>query len=187
MMGKPIQKSAAVLPDGMTVKAPTRDLAGHKFGRLTAVRVVGKHTNKSLIWECVCDCGAVINRTSASLRKADGISSCGCLNSEQKVAYFQNFTPWNLGKTYANKPAGAVYKNKKAWADAVRRENGEACQRCGWDKARCDVHHIVPKSMGGLNIVSNGVVICPNCHRVEHTSHVVSAANDNQKSKEKVA
>lgn len=39
---------------------------------------------------------------------------------------------------------------------------------CEWDRATCDVHHIVPKSEGGQNILDNGVVLCPNCHRLVH-------------------
>ena len=37
-----------------------------------------------------------------------------------------------------------------------------------WAEARCDVHHITPRAEGGKNFVSNGVVLCPNCHRVAH-------------------
>ena len=49
--------------------------------------------------------------------------------------------------------------------DAAR---GATRERCGWDKARCDVHHRVARCDGGLNTISNGEVICPNCHRVAH-------------------
>ena len=51
---KPYQQSAAALPDGMRVKAPTRDIAGQRFGRLVARQVVGKSKANSLIWLCNC-------------------------------------------------------------------------------------------------------------------------------------
>lgn len=35
-------------------------------------------------------------------------------------------------------------------------------------EARCDVHHRVPKAHGGLHTLANAVVLCPNCHRIEH-------------------
>ena len=50
----------------------------------------------------------------------------------------------------------------------VLRIKGNKCERCGWAEARCDVHHITPRAEGGKNFVSNGVVLCPNCHRVAH-------------------
>ena len=49
-----------------------------------------------------------------------------------------------------------------------RELKGNKCQLCGWDKAFCDVHHIVPKSEGGLNKESNLIILCPNCHRLCH-------------------
>ena len=52
--------------------------------------------------------------------------------------------------------------------EAVLRIKGNKCERCGWAEARCDVHHITPRAEGGKNFVSNGVVLCPNCHRVAH-------------------
>lgn len=38
------------------------------------------------------------------------------------------------------------------------------CERCGWDKAPCDRHRVVP-SKGYVK--SNVIVLCPNCHREE--------------------
>ena len=165
---KPYQQSAAALPDGMRVKAPTRDIAGQRFGRLVARQVVGKSKANSLIWLCNCDCGATVERTSASLKKSKGVSSCGCYLKEVSKERLASSTPWNKGKTYATKKDSQEYANKKAWAEAVLRIKGNKCERCGWAEARCDVHHITPRAEGGKNFVSNGVVLCPNCHRVAH-------------------
>ena len=100
---KPYQQSAAALPDGMRVKAPTRDIAGQRFGRLVAHEVVGKSKANSLIWLCNCDCGATVERTSASLKKSKGVSSCGCYLKEVSKERLASSTPWNKGKTYATK------------------------------------------------------------------------------------
>lgn len=167
---KPYQESSAKLPEGMRVKAPTRDISGHRFGRLVAICVVGKSKANSLIWRCKCDCGNLIERTSAGLRKSKGISSCGCYLREVSKQRLATVIPWNKGKTYATKGDDKEYANKKAWSTAVIRVNGNACERCGWKEARCDVHHKVPKANGGRNVVSNGIVLCPNCHRVAHDS-----------------
>jgi 5-methylcytosine-specific restriction endonuclease McrA len=48
-----------------------------------------------------------------------------------------------------------------------------SCFVCGWDKAVCDVHHIVPKTKGGTHDHSNLTVLCPNCHRLAHDKKLV--------------
>ena len=166
---KPFQKSAAALPADMRVKARTRDIAGLRFGRLVALEVIGKNESNSLLWRCSCDCGAFVNRSSAGLNKAKGVSSCGCYLREVSKERLRQITPWNKGKTYATK--SGEYAQKGAWALAVIRVKGNGCSRCGWSEARCDVHHIVPRSKGGRNTVENGIVLCPNCHRVTHEIH----------------
>jgi len=44
------------------------------------------------------------------------------------------------------------------------------CQICGWNKASCDIHHIVEVCNNGSNDQSNLIVICPNCHREIHSA-----------------
>lgn len=81
--------------------------------------------------------------------------------------------PWNKGKTYvfANK---REYANKGSWNEAMRRLYPDMCMRCGWHEATCDTHHITPKSNGGKYSLDNGVLLCPNCHRLA-TLGLVSA------------
>lgn len=42
------------------------------------------------------------------------------------------------------------------------------CSICGWNKATCDIHHILPRKSGGTDDNSNLVILCPNCHRMVH-------------------
>ena len=44
------------------------------------------------------------------------------------------------------------------------------CSICGWNESTCDIHHIVPRSEGGSNSSDNLIIVCPNCHRVIHTT-----------------
>lgn len=164
---KPNIQSAAKLPDGMSVKAPTRDLSGQQIGLLTVIEVVGKHKNNSLLWSCVCECGGKVDRPSSSLTKATGVASCGCYIKAYSAERLRGLR-WNKGKTYTTKQEGGVFKNKGSWAVAVIRHYGDQCQSCGWAKGRCDAHHRVPRSLGGLNTIANGEVLCPNCHRLAH-------------------
>lgn len=151
------------------VRGAFRDLSGTRNGRLTAVKPVAVESHGHLMWACRCDCGGQITITSNSFRRKGGTRSCGCLRSEVSS---RPKKPWNIGKTYAI-PVGngeRIFRNRKAWALAVRRVQGDACQECGWAKAQCDVDHIIPRWKGGKNVISNGKVLCPNCHRVKTES-----------------
>lgn len=53
------------------------DLAGARFGRLVALRDVGRNHNKQRLWECLCDCGATTVVIAALLAKGQ-TKSCGC-------------------------------------------------------------------------------------------------------------
>ncbi len=40
-----------------------------------------------------------------------------------------------------------------------------ACELCGYNKAPCDIHRIVPGAKGGKYVEDNVITLCPNCHR----------------------
>jgi len=55
------------------------DIAGQKFGKLTALRRTDKQTPaKQYIWECVCECGNTTETRIGNLR-CGRTKSCGCL------------------------------------------------------------------------------------------------------------
>lgn len=53
------------------------DLAGGKFGSLTAVGRTGTANDGQAIWLCICDCGHEITAKAGNLRSGH-TSSCGC-------------------------------------------------------------------------------------------------------------
>ena len=55
---------------------------GKKFGRLTAIEIVGQTKNTSFIWSCKCECGNIVNVIASNLRN-NNTKSCGCLQREQ--------------------------------------------------------------------------------------------------------
>ena len=79
--------------------------------------------------------------------------------------------PWNKGLTYVHSRK-KKYAYKGAWHRAMQRLFPNKCMRCGWQEAPCDTHHIVPLSKGGENTIENGIILCPNCHRLVHHSIV---------------
>lgn len=67
----------------MKNKPTFEDLSGRRFGRLVAIRPVGRRVGRSnMNWECACDCGNVSSVSSSDLKSLH-IQSCGCLRIER--------------------------------------------------------------------------------------------------------
>ena len=141
---------------------------GFRNGRLVTIKPHSKSSDGHIIWLCKCDCGNH-KEVSTNMLRLSGTKSCGCLRKEAQQARIKKNGAWNEGKSYAINNGERCYKTRHSWAKAVIKTKGNRCENCGWDKARCDVHHKVKKSVGGLHIISNGLVVCPNCHRIEHS------------------
>lgn len=56
------------------------NLAGQKFGRLTAIRII-ENIKGRVFWECICECGKVTCVQSTKLRFGS-TKSCGCYAAE---------------------------------------------------------------------------------------------------------
>ncbi len=62
-------------------QTPRIEIEGQRFGRLVALEYVGTHVDHGPVYQCVCDCGEMIDVPSKRLRK--GLKkSCGCLQQE---------------------------------------------------------------------------------------------------------
>jgi hypothetical protein len=59
------------------------DLAGRRYGRLTAVRPAGKYKEHEYLWLCECDCGGEKVVRNTSLR-CGYTKSCGCIKPGPK-------------------------------------------------------------------------------------------------------
>ena len=83
----------------------TIDRAGHKYGRLTVVELVGYDQRKNALWECVCECGNTAVVASCNLSDG-GTKSCGCLHRDSMSEANQRrvthgFTNHPLFKTWS--------------------------------------------------------------------------------------
>lgn len=58
--------------------------------------------------------------------------------------------------------------NNNSFSEIARCYYGDFCHECGWNKGPCEAHHIIPRSKGGKSTLRNCVVLCPNCHSLEH-------------------
>ncbi|MFC1991617.1 HNH endonuclease [Chloroflexota bacterium] len=47
--------------------------------------------------------------------------------------------------------------------------DGNECSVCGTRDVRLDVHHVIPLNQGGINSIANMALVCPNCHRSQHS------------------
>lgn len=150
------------------IGANVRNMTGHRNGRLVAIQCVGRNAEGRALWLCQCDCGGTKVVQGNNLLRPEGTKSCGCLRAEANAARRNRDGVWNEGKSYAIGDGVHCYRTRHSWAKAAVRLYGNRCERCGWDKARCDVHHRHLKSKGGLHTLDNAVVLCPNCHRIEH-------------------
>lgn len=58
-----------------------KDIAGDRFGNLTAIKTTGSSPNKTKKWLCKCDCGREKEILSTKLRNGSQ-THCGCKTSE---------------------------------------------------------------------------------------------------------
>lgn len=66
-----------------TTRKGVKDLAGRKFGKLTAIAFAGLKDDRYPLWSCKCDCGAEKVARQDSLLNG-GTRSCGCLMRERR-------------------------------------------------------------------------------------------------------
>ena len=62
--------------------AIVKDITGQRFGRLVAVRCVGRTNNGNAKWLCQCDCGNTVIARAAGLKHRCYVS-CGCSKTKR--------------------------------------------------------------------------------------------------------
>lgn len=58
------------------------ELAGQRFGLLTARRMIGSGIDKATLWFCSCDCGGERIVSSGKLRNGS-VTQCGCISKRK--------------------------------------------------------------------------------------------------------
>ena len=59
-----------------------KNIVGNKYGRLTVVDAAGRNSNRTVVWQCRCDCGVLTKSTGADLKRGHK-KSCGCFAKEK--------------------------------------------------------------------------------------------------------
>lgn len=63
---------------------PKLELAGQKFGRLTAIERAFSNKHGNSQWLCQCECGKLVVVNSQKLKQGH-VKSCGCLNRDLTI------------------------------------------------------------------------------------------------------
>ena len=69
-----------------------------------------------------------------------------------------------------SKQINSILECSKSTSMKIIKRANLKCVICGWGESTCDIHHIVPKKNGGSNANDNLIIVCPNCHRIIHTT-----------------
>ena len=100
------------------------NLAGQKFGRLTAIRIAGSK-NRAVVWLCMCDCGNLREVEGRVLRNGR-MHSCGCFireharnigkeNAERLTIHGQCRLKTPEYRAYLNARRRCLTKSNPAW------------------------------------------------------------------------
>ena len=135
-------------------------ITGKHFGRLTAIRFVGRTKNGTAIWLFHCDCGGSIEMTKASAAKPN--ASCGCQkekgrnfkhgHTSERTGRTKEYIAWGTMKTRCLDPKSSNYSKyggagitieDPAWIvsfESFLRDMGPCPDDCNsvdrWDNAR---------------------------------------------------
>lgn len=77
-------------------------LVGQRFGHLEVKKDTGKRIHRSIIWECLCDCGNIHEVSSNNLNSGN-VNSCGKMECPYHKTY-KDLTGKTFGKLTAIKP-----------------------------------------------------------------------------------
>lgn len=86
-----------------------KDLTGQKFGKLTAIKPIGKK-NKKTVWLCKCDCGNTSEVIGTALT-IGGTKSCGCLRLKHGMFGTRLYNIWHSMKERCYVSSQTSYKN----------------------------------------------------------------------------
>lgn len=84
------------------ISSKLEDITGQKFGKLTAISLIGNDNGKT-VWLCQCDCGKM-HIAKASNLKTGNTTSCGCVTkgrptkSVTDLSKIENLEGYTIGK-----------------------------------------------------------------------------------------
>ena len=95
------------------------DIIGNRYGRLLVLeKTTRRDCNKSIIWECQCDCGKITYVTTRNLRSGK-TRSCGCIQREKvkqnNESSILDLTNQKIGKLLVTKKTQNRHNGHVVW------------------------------------------------------------------------
>ena len=75
------------------------DITGERYGKLTAIKRIGRDKHNNALWLFQCDCGNECVRPVYEVRRKENNHSCGCLNYEHLKQMSQNHVIHGMSRT----------------------------------------------------------------------------------------
>lgn len=98
------------------------DLSGQRFDMLTVLYRV-ENTARGVSWECICDCGNHVIRSTHTLRETR-VHSCGCYEKRLASSRVQEINKSSQGKGNPNyRHGGADTRLYWVWSTMIQRCN----------------------------------------------------------------
>lgn len=110
---------------------------------------------------CSNSCSAVFNNANRPLLDLECVVCSNIFKSKSKSAKYCSHSCKNT-RSLKKKYKSRTYLNYKV-SELL---NDTSCSNCSWNLETCDIHHIIPKKLGGSDDFNNLVILCPNCHRL---------------------
>lgn len=144
----------------------SKDITGHRFGMLTAIRPTEDRDEGYVVWECRCDCGETVRKSTKQLYTA---YSCGCARrprrSDKPNGNRKDITGLRSGRLVALEPTDERSSGFVVWK--CQCDCGNVCltsydrlvrgqsKSCGcWKRDRMRVFRRKPKGVSGIRGVS---------------------------------
>lgn len=138
-------------------------------------------TNRNQRKFCSHSCAAQYNNSKRKLKRGKTkIKHCIECGKEIEVSIYSSQKSWYCDEHDKRKNKSVHTKDityvksilefSKRTAVKILKRMGAVCSICGWSESTCDIHHIIPRKNGGNDDMENLIYICPNCHRLCHTT-----------------
>ena len=149
-----------------------KDLAGRRFGMLTAIKRTPAMRGRQTKWACVCDCG---NVTDVALPKlmSGHTKSCGCFKfvacKERRGSKNPN---WNPNKSAGDRQRQRREEGDIAWRKMVFKRDCYRCHICN-KNGNVQAHHLDGYHWAKENRrdPNNGVTLCVGHHNDFHDKY----------------
>lgn len=155
-----------------------KDITNQRFGRLVALRSTNERIDRSVVWECLCDCGTICFKTTSNLIKGH-VKSCGCLCKDNKARYGFVVNP---RLTDVEREERRDLQRNVSFRNQVFKLDDYTCQVCDKRGGRLNAHHLYSyKDFPDMRFnASNGITLCEKCHKSFHGEYGMKHSTDIQ-------